>query len=107
MDAATVAPRGGFFMLDELLEIFERDNDEGDRRDGRGRRAAPARKGGIRGFISRLFGSDGDVEQPPADRADRSYRDRNDDDDEYYDSDQRRRSARRDRDDDDGFDFGD
>jgi hypothetical protein len=94
-------------MLDELLEIFERDNDEGDRRDGRGRRAAPARKGGIRGFISRLFGSDGDGDQPPADRADRSYRDR-DDDDERYGRDERRRSERRDRDDDDdGFDFGD
>ena len=92
-------------MLDELLEIFERDNDEGDRRGGRGRRAAPARKGRIRGFISRLFGSDGDGEQP-TDRADRHYRDR-DDDDEYYARDQRRRSDRRDRDDGDGFDFGD
>lgn len=63
-------------MLDELLELFERDNERGGQGGGR------QRKRGIRGFFSRLFGrgdaggaAPADSSAPPAasgepDRAD-------------------------------------
>jgi hypothetical protein len=100
-------------MLDELLELFERDADE--RRD---RRAAGPRQGGVRGFFARLFGreeqrdpSDADIRREGQSR---SRADDDDDDDDYRDEaragSSRRRRRRDDRDDAEGgiFDtFGD
>ena len=88
-------------MLDELFEMFERDNDRG------GRRADGAQKRGIRGFFSRRFGGGGSrpIDDAGAAPVARQYRDDDhDDDDDTYGRD-RRRGRRRDRDQDDGFDF--
>ncbi len=57
--SSTTAARKGCQLLDELFEIFERD------RDGRNERGQE--RGGIRGFLGRLFGGDdddGDEDRP-------------------------------------------
>jgi hypothetical protein len=108
LDAARVAPREEvFFMLDELLDVFDGGDDDDDR--GRRRNRAP-RQGGIRGFISRLFGMDDGDDPPPDDgrysrRRERALGDDDDDDDGYERA--GRRNRRRDRDDDGWLDFGD
>ena len=85
-------------MLDELFEIFERDNDRGGQRAGAGERR------GIRGFFDRLLGRGGagdDVTpQDPSSPAADPYADRPGD----RDGRTGRAARRRDRDRDEGFD---
>ncbi|HEX6030726.1 MAG TPA: hypothetical protein VFY90_04785 [Tepidiformaceae bacterium] len=85
-------------MLDELFDLFERDDDRGARqRDGQ-------RRGGVRGFLSRMFGGGPDDddyrdEPPGRERPRRDYYAGEDDGREYG-----RRSHRRER---DFVEFGD
>lgn len=79
-------------MLDELLEIFERDKKSGSQS-----------KSGLRGRLSSLLGDDDRARQSSSDRDRRSYDDRDDDDD---DDDDRRSERKRSRER-DFFDFGD
>ena len=89
-------------MLDELFDIFGGGDDPPRRRPDGSRR-----QGGIRGFISRLMGSD-DGEEAPIDERDARRRDRNDDDaPDSYERAGRRNRGDRDRDDDGWFDFSD
>ena len=83
-------------MLDELFEMFERDNDRG------GQRADGAQKRGIRGFFARRFG--GGRSRPIDDASAAPVARRYDDDDDDFGR-QRGPARRRDRDRDDGFDF--
>lgn len=76
-------------MLDELLEIFERDKKSGSQS-----------KSGLRGRLSSLLGDDDRARQSSSDRDRRSYHDRDDDDDDRRS--ERKRSRER-----DFFDFGD
>ncbi len=76
-------------MLDELLEIFERDKKSGSQS-----------KSGLRGRLSSLLGDDDRARQSSSDRDRRSYDDRDDDDDDRRS--ERKRSRER-----DFFDFGD
>lgn len=111
-------------MFDDLFDLFDRGDDDGDGRDRR--RQSGQRQGGIRGFFARLFGDDDNgYDERDARRAgDRAYaggvRDddgrpageprRYEDDDDDYAYDRRGRRRRRDDDDDDGpsgFGFGD
>lgn len=80
-------------MLDDLLEMFERDN----KKNPNGQK-----QGGIRGLMNRLRGEDADERgsyQEPRDR--RSDHDDDDDDDRYADSRGKRKRER------DGFDMFD
>lgn len=76
-------------MLDELLEIFERDKKSGSQS-----------KSGLRGRLSSLLGDDDRARQSSSDRDRLSYDDRDDDDDDRRS--ERKRSRER-----DFFDFGD
>ena len=99
-------------MLDELLDLFDR---EGDDRDAR--RRAASRQGGVRGFLGRLFSAENGSQDSDHGyiRRERPSRSRDDNDDDDRDepvgtSSRRRRDRRDDRDDDEGaaFDvFGD
>ena len=63
-------------MLDELLELFD------GRRDGRGRGEDPAQRGGIRGWLSRIFGGDDGDEARAAEQRGCCSRQQLDDDDD-------------------------
>jgi hypothetical protein len=76
-------------MLDDLLELFERDKKSG----------TPP-KSGLRGRLTSLLGNDDRDRHASPDRDRRSYDDRDDDDDDRRSG--RKRSRER-----DFFDFGD
>ncbi len=85
-------------MLDQLLELFERD-----------RRSSTAQKGGLRGKLGSLMGGDADESYRTSSRdsdprrSERSWDDDRDDDDD----DDGRRTRRSQRRDPEPFDFGD
>lgn len=81
-------------MLDELLDIFERD-----------RRKSPERKGGLRGRLATVLGDGRDEPERAPDRShgERDPGDHRDDDDHY----EERRTTHKRKRDRDFFDFGD
>jgi hypothetical protein len=83
-------------MLDELLEVFERDRKKNPN--------APKQKG-IRGFLNRLRDDDHDDRRYTSTTGQRPYRD--DDDDRRYASSTEPRPYRNDDDDDDYYDRSD
>lgn len=85
-------------MLDELLEVFERDRKKNSN--------APKQKG-IRGFLNRLRDDDHDDRRYTATTDQRPYRDDDDHDRRRYASSVESRPSRRDDDDDDRYDRSD